>query len=255
MLGLLPRLAAEGIPAIGFSYQEGLAPVAPMPEAVAAAEKVALFAMERWNSERVTFVGYSRGGLVARHAAGLPSLAGKLDRLITLCTPHLGSGIADMAVRIDAQIGRFRDFARRWTGSREERAREAQGAFEEFLRLVTNLAGLSPESAEVRDAPAPEFPGGVFALAGNQPTYFRASIHPAPDFELPPRPSGWLPSALRHAEFGRDAGDGAVQVASALGYPGQDGERTLILPVNHMQASFDARTHDAVVRWLRAEAR
>ncbi|HVJ79858.1 MAG TPA: hypothetical protein VNC50_02215 [Planctomycetia bacterium] len=255
MPGLLPRLAAEGIPAIGFSYQEGLAPVAPMAEAVAATEKVALFAMERWNSDRVSLLGYSRGGLVARHAAGLPSLAGRLDRLVTLCTPHLGSGIANMAVRIEAQIARFREFALRLVGARDDRTEEAAGAFEEFLNLATNLAGLSPESPEVRDAPTPEFPGGVFALAGSVPTYFRASIFPAPDFELPPAPSGWLPRSLRAAEFAPTAGDGAVTVASALGYPGQRAERTLVLPVNHMQAAFCAAAHDRVTAWLREPVR
>lgn len=62
---------------------------------------------------RVAFVAHSRGGIVARSflagAGATPALAGFLPRvtsLITLHSPHQGSGLAGAAVAIDAQLAR-----------------------------------------------------------------------------------------------------------------------------------------------------
>jgi hypothetical protein len=62
----------------------------------------------RLSGARIAFVAHSRGGLIARSflvsAAGNPALAaflGRVTSLITLHSPHLGSGIATAAVTVD----------------------------------------------------------------------------------------------------------------------------------------------------------
>lgn len=68
----------------------------------------------RLGGARIAFVGHSRGGVIARSflvsASTNPALApflGRVAALITLHSPHLGSGLAGAAVAIDGLAARY----------------------------------------------------------------------------------------------------------------------------------------------------
>ena len=246
--GLLTRLGEEGVPAVAYTYQDWQTPVADMAVAVEKLHRVLAWAMQCWRASRVCLIGHSRGGLVCRHALITDSAvmsAGqfrdRVDRLITLCTPHRGSRLAEVSRPLRLAI----DEARKLRDSLRDSWRIVASLdtqwLDHFGSFLSNLSELRPGSAEVRQCSVdklPALPGGYYALAGTNPTYLPVVA----DLRLPP--------ALPLPELTAGQGDMAVAVASALDIPEADAQRTVALPVNHLTAARDHRVHDAVLEWL-----
>jgi hypothetical protein len=122
---------------------------------------------------RVAFVAHSRGGLVARAflraAAVTPTLSGFLGRtrmLITLHSPHLGSGVASLAVTVDGLLASIQG------------AMGTLGTPAPFLTTLRALV-LNPARAELAIgaptaviAPGEPVPGIVYHTFGGISTVF-----------------------------------------------------------------------------------
>ncbi len=246
--GLLERFARLGRPAVAFSYQDRRRPVACMAEALEKLHRVAAWACVRWGARRLHLVGHSRGGLVCRHAllgdSAVMSAAdflGRVDRLITICTPHLGSSLAGVSVPLKKTLARLGGLAAKLA----EPAADARAPLEGFRALLENLSQLTPDSDEVRRAASeslPPLPGGYFAIAGSVPTFFACELPLVGRLRIPPP----LP---RVREFSDGKGDMAVAIESALDIPGRAPDRTLVLPVNHVTATYDPAVHEALLEW------
>ncbi len=246
--GLLERFGREGRPAVAFSYQDRRRPVAGMAEAVEKLHRVAAWALVRWRAPRLHLVGHSRGGLVCRHALlgdsafmTAADFLGRVDRLITISTPHRGSSLAGVSVPLKKALRRLNGLAAKLG----ESAAEATAPLEGLRALLENISQLTPDSHEVRRAASenlPPLPGGYFAIAGNVPTFFACELPVVGRLRIPPP----LPGVR---EFSDGQGDMAVAVESALDIPGPDPGRCRVLPVNHVTATYDAAVHEAVLEW------
>ena len=110
----------------------------------------------------------------------------RVDRLITLCTPHRGSRLAEVSrpLRLAIEEARkLRDSLRdSW---RIVASLDTQWLADHFGSFLSNLSELRPGSAEVRQCSVdklPVLPGGYYALAGTNPTYLPVVA----DLRLPP---------------------------------------------------------------------
>jgi hypothetical protein len=105
-------LNAAGFPTASYTQNGGTIGVS--------AAQLALFASgplstnPALSGQRIAFVGHSRGGVIARSflvgAAANPALAtflGRVTALITLHSPHAGSGLASTAVAVDGLAARL----------------------------------------------------------------------------------------------------------------------------------------------------
>ncbi len=115
-----------------------------------------------------------------------------------------------------------------------------------FLQqLLENIGQLSPDSDEVlscRSERLPPLPRGYFAVAGNDPTYVSWTLPVIGSGRLPPR----LPASLAIPELSPGLGD----MPSALNVPGAEQGRTAIVPLNHLNMTFDTRVHELLLGWL-----
>ena len=103
--------------AAGFStvaYNQSGATIAPNVTQLTALAAGALSTDSRLAGLRIVFVAHSRGGIIARSflaaAASNPALSGFVARvrsLVTLHSPHLGSGVANIAVTVDGLLARI----------------------------------------------------------------------------------------------------------------------------------------------------
>jgi triacylglycerol lipase len=90
------RNIAEGLGSLGAEFHH---PRVPATGAVAArAEKLAEL-VRSLPCERVNVIAHSMGGLDARYAISRLGLEGRVASLITVGTPHLGTPLADLALK------------------------------------------------------------------------------------------------------------------------------------------------------------
>lgn len=256
-VGLLESCSRAALPVLAYSYQDLAEPVAPMAKAVEAVHRAALFAMERWRTDRIQLVGHSRGGLVCRHALIRDSAALRasefrrhVHRLTTIATPHRGSRLAEGLQTIDRAIDRFETFRDRLVSLSPVFAAAASAVRPwKPLRMlrdsIAHLAQLTPDSEEVRGAASermPDLPGGYFAVAGESTVYFRCDLPMLRSFRFPP--------AFPIPELTDGLGDIAVAVHSAWDIPHATAANRVRIGVNHFTNTFDLRVHQAVIDWI-----
>jgi len=251
--GLLERLRRQGRAAVAFSYQHSGCPVADMPAAVEKLHRVVVWTCEHYGCGQVDLVGHSRGGLVARHALLCDSAvmrAAEFRRcvrsVVAVGTPHLGSRLAEVIQPLQRAFQKVELVREKLLAFLPNGYRPVRGF---LVQLLENIGQLSPESEEVlscRSECLPPLPGGYFAVAGNDPTYVSWTLPVIGSGRLPPR----LPASLAIPELSPGLGDMAVAVTSALDVPEPDEGRTAIVPLNHLNITFDGRVHELLLRWL-----
>jgi subtilisin family serine protease len=129
-------------------------------------------------AERVTFIGHSLGGLVARaFVESIPPGRAITRRLITIGTPHLGSPQAYLYL-----IGRMAPFG---SSPYLQAAKQAM-----TLAQAAARASVPPTRPSVPSLPQPAPPG---------PTMPRPTVPKAPSLKLPSLPDEVLPAAAQNA--------------------------------------------------------
>jgi pimeloyl-ACP methyl ester carboxylesterase len=189
----------------------------------------------RINTKGVVLIGHSRGGLVSRAVTGNPSPPVKC--LITLSTPHMGTGMARWAGFLSPLASRFNrllpEAERGMLGSSIKRT---HGFIES-----TGVKELLPGSGFLHSLPAAA-PDGACCLSvgGTDPSLIRVP-------GLMPLPEGLesiLSPKVLPEEMRRDRGDGLVSARSAV-MPFAD--EHLDFPVNHLTVIFDPAVRNAVL--------
>lgn len=107
-------LLASGYSTLSYRQAAPLGTLAPNLEQLMDVAVGPLSSHHRLRRLPLAVLAHSRGGLLARafldRAAGLPALRGvlsRLERVITLHSPHEGSGLAGLTVRMDATARRL----------------------------------------------------------------------------------------------------------------------------------------------------
>lgn len=249
--GLLATLCRHRIPAVAFTYQDSLHPIANMCDAVTTLHRMIDWAKEHWKVSQVDLIGHSRGGLVIRHALCSDSSvmrareACKSTRhVIALCSPFGGSKVANVVQPI---VGTIEMFERMVSAVSQPILGDRLNwlhTLNPFRQFILNLGQLAPESEEVvcLGRTLPEIRGQFFAIAGSDPRYFSCDIKGLGTVRLPP--------SLFFEELMPGAGDLVVAVRSALNLPVENSSHHRVLPVNHVSAPFDPAVQEQIVRWL-----
>lgn len=225
-LRLLEQLDARGLRGLAFSYQRPdltRGAIRSLAEATDALDVMVERARERFDSDVVALVCHSRGGLVARSFLSRAGAAPKVHRLVTLATPHEGSGVASAGDEILKRVAAMTAAIREWI------TLGVLADFEALLGGYRNLSARCEEIETLRAAGFPSLPGGIAAAAGDVAAYLRYKI---------PFREGSLPGDLRALsfldipEFRDGEGDMVVSVASALAVPA--GSATRVFRANHL---------------------
>lgn len=248
---LFHSLREEGCTVITWSQRR---PSAPMDISVSELKDIlALFA--GYSKAGVVLIGHSRGGLVARKY--LITRDKRIRCVVTLATPHKGSGMARWVVHLSplaSLINRLLPETERGT---------ATHAIKKILDFLKSRAveELLPDSRFFRSlADAPQ--RGVYYLSagGNNPTLFsvyRRVVERVPEsegehaivrslriFSVPGVFEKVIPAGLFPDEMKRGKGDGLVSTESSM-LPWSD--EHYVLDVNHAGILFDNKVKRAVV--------
>ena len=78
-----------------WAYAPHVNPYNPIAERTQTWKERLAVVFEETRAEQVHLVGFSSGGLDARHLAADPDWAGRIASIVTVSTPHLGSPLAD----------------------------------------------------------------------------------------------------------------------------------------------------------------
>ena len=107
-------LNAAGLSTVSYTQSAPSGLIAPNVAQLTRLVTELLIGDPRLSGLRVAFVGHSRGGLIARSflvaAAANPAMATFMSRvtsLVTLHSPHLGSGVANLATTVDGLLARL----------------------------------------------------------------------------------------------------------------------------------------------------
>lgn len=255
-VGLLERMRTEGMACVAYSYQDAFEPIAPMARAVEALHLAIQWSIERYRSPDVDLVGFSRGGLVARHALLIDSATmsaaacrDRVHRVISLASPLVGTSIATVTGSLHEWLNNtesvIASVASYWPG----REAPSPSRFAPLLDLFVGIAGMTHDADEIRLASPDRLPslaGGYQAIAGDVARYFVARLPMVGEIRVPP--------PFDVPELTDGSGDLLVSVNSALSIPDPIPAALRTLPVSHLTATYDPRVHDALLSWLRPKA-
>lgn len=112
---------------------------------------------EETGAQKVNLVGFSLGGLDARHLASLPAWAGRVASIVTVATPHRGTPIARYVLDRPDRLGAWALAAMDFMGRAAWEAAPPQTA--------AALAELDPAHIEGTFNPAHPYPDGVWCAS------------------------------------------------------------------------------------------
>lgn len=251
-------LAAAGLSLAAYTQADSHA---AMPDAVAELAAVLTASERRHPLAPVVLAGHSRGGLIARRLVeARPEAARRVRALITLGTPHAGSGLAAMAWRSRLALGALGAVL-----ARALALARGPAAAVRFLKQAGRLAR-SPATREiVPRSPflaslAAEGPPGLsgYSAVGTCPTTVRCyRFRPAPTGEgLVARAWLTLPDALARGpgrwlvpeEWRPGRGDGAVSATRGR-LPWAREHRPV--RCNHAELVMEPAVQAQILAWIR----
>ena len=184
-------------------------PVGPVKEAVRELDLV-LEEAEKLPCPEIVLVGHSRGGLIARAASAFrkDTLNPRVRGLVTICSPHGGSGLAHWTTMLGPS-------------ARALKARLPEGARSAILQALGRALGfvsstgaeeLLPGSGFLRSLPE-DLPEGVacYSAGGTDPSLLQVSWLSITEGVAKLLPEGAVPDELR-----KGRGDGLVTAKSSI---------------------------------------
>lgn len=251
-------LAAAGLSLAAYTQANSHA---AMPDAVAELAAVLAAAERRRPLAPLVLVGHSRGGLIARRLVETrPEAAGRVRALITLGSPHAGSGLALIASRCNLAIGALGALL-----ARAIALARGPAAAVRFLRQVGSLARspaireIIPRSPFLASLAADGPPGlSGYSVVGTCPTTVRCyrSRHSLTRRGMEARAWLTLPDALARGpggwlvpeEWHPGRGDGSVGATRGR-LPWAREHRAV--PCNHMALVVEPAVQAQILAWIR----
>jgi len=227
-------LGERGYPSAAWSQRR---PVGPIADAVEELRDIMPKAAEL-SDRGIMLIGISRGGLVARAAVGggyvLPA---SLRGLITICTPHMGSGMARWAGYLSPLASKLGSLLPEAEGKRSVEAMRRVLAFIESTAVRELLPGSAFLASLDEAPPKSEY---CLSIGGTDPDIINLpGIRPLRQLIERAFPQGRFPDELRSG-----VGDGLVTARSAV-LPGAD--EHLDFHVSHLASLFDPEVKQAVL--------
>jgi pimeloyl-ACP methyl ester carboxylesterase len=209
--------------------------------------KTALVAIRnKWPGKTIYIIGHSRGGLVARRFL-LQETSGEIEGLITICSPHAGTGMAKFS-RYLKPAGVLLE--KIMPQKSKAALTKAMNRLSLFLQSPA-IAELEPESEFIASLQK-KLPQELRKLSfgGTSPALFQIIARlPSGNHKVvrfPDLLAGVIPSGHLPRELTPGLGDALVSAESAE----LPGSKHCNFPDNHVKAAYDNKIHGIILDFL-----
>ena len=241
--GLWRCLAARGFSLASWTQSQPLGPIQLAINEL----KTALDAVRnKWPGKTLYLIGHSRGGLIARQFL-LQETATDIEGLITICSPHSGTGMAKFSRYLKPAGVLLEKIIPRKS---KATLTKALNRLSVFLQSPA-IAELEPES-EFMASMQKNLPEEMRTLSfgGTNPALFQVFIRlPSGNHKVvrfPDLLTGVIPSGHLPRELTPGLGDALVTAESAK----LAGSNHYDFPANHVKAAYDNKIHDIILDFL-----
>lgn len=237
---LFHDVSEAGATAITWCQQR---PVGPVEIAIRELE-IVLEEAARLPCSGLVLVGHSRGGLIARAAlASRKEMPDQMFKgLVTICSPHRGSGLAGWATKLGPSARALKDLLP------EDESSAIFQALDRSLGFISSTGAeeLLPGSEFLRSLPE-GLPQGLssYSAGGTDPSLLQVSWLSMPEGIARLLPEGTIPDELR-----KGRGDGLVTARSAV-LPGT--LEHMDFECNHLNVLVDPRVRENFMGIFREE--
>jgi len=221
-------------------------PLGPIQVAIDELETVLAAVRNKWPGKTIYLIGHSRGGLIARRFL-LHEHAGDIEGLITICSPHSGTGMAKFS-RFLKPAGVLLE--KIMPNKSRAALTKALNRLAVFLQSPA-ISELTPES-EFMASLQSTLPRKMRQLSfgGTSPALFQVAVRlPAGSHKVvrfPDLLAGVIPSGHLPRELTPGLGDALVSAESAK----LSGGNHLNFPDNHVKAAYDTKIHGIILDFL-----
>jgi pimeloyl-ACP methyl ester carboxylesterase len=221
-------------------------PLGPIQIAIAELKTAVSTVRNKWPDRPVYLVGHSRGGLIARSFL-LQESANDIEGLITICTPHSGSGMAKFSRYLNPVGTLLEKIIPRKS---KAMVTQALSRLSEFLQSPA-IRELAPDSKFMASLKK-NLPKHIKKLSfgGTSPALFQLIVRlPADNHKIirfPDLLASAIPSEHLPRELTPGLGDALVSAESAR----LSGSTHRDFPDNHVRAAYDRKIHEIIVDFL-----
>ncbi|MFC1827916.1 alpha/beta fold hydrolase [Thermodesulfobacteriota bacterium] len=241
--GLWDCLKSNGFSLASWTQSQPLGPIQVSIDELKTALEIS---RNKWPEKPVYLIGHSRGGLIARHFL-LEEPATDIEGLVTICTPHSGTGMAKFSRYLKPAGVLLENIIPKKS---KVMMTKALGRLSAFFQSPA-IEELRPDSEFMASIKEP-LPKQLKKLSfgGTSPALFQLIVRLAadkykvikfPDMLTGPIPSGHLPRELTPGQ-----GDALVSAKSAR----LSGSRHYDFPDNHVRAAYDHKIHALILDFL-----
>jgi len=241
--GLWDYLKEAGFSLVSWTQSQ---PLGPIQIAIAELKTALSTVKNKWPDRPVYLVGHSRGGLIARSLL-LQEPANNIEGLITICSPHSGSGMAKFSRYLNPAGALLEKIIPRKS---KAMVTQALSRLSEFLQSPA-IGELVPDSNYMESLKKP-LPKHLKKLSfgGTSPALFQLIVRlPAGNHKIIRFPD-LLASAIPSEHFPRELtpgfGDALVSAASAKLSDSIHHD----FPDNHVRAAYDRKIHELIADFL-----
>ena len=241
--GLWNCLKSKGFSLVSWTQSQPLGPIQIATDEL----KTVLDAVRnKWPGKTIHIIGHSRGGLIARRFLQDEG-SGDIEGLITICSPHAGSGMAKFS-RYLKPAGAF--LGKIIPSKSKTILTQALNRLSVFFQspAITELEPGSEFMASLHKT----LPGKMRTLSfgGTSPALFQVIVRlPSGKqkvIKFPDLLTGIVPSGRLPRELTPGLGDALVSAESAK----LPGSKHYDFPANHVKAAYDNKIHAIILDFL-----
>jgi len=221
-------------------------PLGPIQIAIGELETALATVRNKWPEKPVFLLGHSRGGLIARRFM-LEEPASDIEGLITICSPHSGTGMAKFSRYLKPVGALMEKIVPRKSKIMLTKALVRLSAFLQSPAIEE----LTPDSEFMASIRKP-LPKQLRKLSfgGTSPALFQIIVRlPAGNHKIikfPDMLAGTIPSEHLPRELTPGLGDALVSATSAK----LSGSKHYDFPANHVRAAYDHNIHKIILDFL-----
>ena len=218
-------------------------PLGPIQVAIDELKKAHATVRNKWPGKSIYLIGHSRGGLIARRFL-LEENPADIEGLITICSPHSGSGMAKFSRYLKPAGVLLEKII---PGKSKATLTKALGRLSVFLQSPA-IAELTPDSKFMASMQHP-LPKEIRTLSfgGTSPALFQLIVRlPGENHKVVKFPdllAGVIPAGYLPRELTPGLGDALVSAASAK----LAGGNHYNFPDNHVKAAYDYKIHSIIL--------